>query len=463
MPTENLDGRLRDAQQACELQVTPEISQALHGYYADHYGLASVMEATLNGSLDAQTAEAVLSDDTGTIKSEHFDEILDVAYQEGRLPSLPSAESALRLIVHAYQKEISSDEEGKAQAHETLVRCVSGALRTNLFQEASLGVTTVGEREFTMVQGLAKLTASAAEAVGANITPDGEIEWRGHRTDRSGTPVRGDSMPSGSVLVNKIQREKERFWDDCRFAGQLEFHNTGLLDKISRTGGLMPRTEQFRQHGVMGAQTAVWDKMHSVMPHFSEQFDPSSYKLGAKGEKHTGTVAMPLIRVIEAAPYGRDAQYGIAQPKQPDALNNIPLTEGITHIGVGQNDLIGREGGDRVFFASPTETSLVAPDAYKIELDGEATLIFVGDEEIQESETYGLGEGMPQQLTIDKPEDVPAKIHELQAEYINRYASMVVVPLRRGVFDFAPENMSSKVRSYRGEPTYNQNPLSHAA
>src|SRR5690606_5885931 len=117
------------------------------------------------------------------------------------------------------------------------------------------------------------------------------------------------------------------------------------------------------------------------------------------------------------------------------------------HIGVGQPDEPGMSGGDRVFFASPTQSGDKPPDEYVLKNGGvrapEArnTLIFIGDEEIASSPTYGLGDQFPDRLHIQDESQAPELIRELQNRYIQLNSGRIVVPLRRGVFDFEAEGM----------------------
>lgn len=465
LPQTNLEVRIEDAIDGCEVLPSPEVYEALTGYYTDHYGLASTIEGAIDGTLDDEAIDKVLQEDNGVVPNRYFNEIIFQATEYGRLPKMPSAESALRLVAHAVRLERLAPEEAKAAAHNAVLRVVGGSLRSTLFQENSLGITTISDTEMDIIEGLSKKLAQAAEISGAKVRLDGEIEWNGSSAIHD-APVRGEYMPGGSELVRRIVEKQESFWDDCRHAGQLEFHNTGFLGDVVNNGGLMPRTEQYRRMGSMNAQMMPERViMHSVVPHFSELFslygyknEPTSRELEAGAERVSGTVAIPLIRIFDVAPYARDAVYGVVQPVNPELLDRVPVVEGMTNLTVGNDDIPGKEGSDRVFFASPTEKSAQKPDAYKIDLTPDSILILVGSDET--SVAYGIGEGMSGLLEIKDEAEAPVRISELQKSILERHWGKICVPLRRGVFDFIPENMPASDKSYRLDPEYNINPTS---
>jgi hypothetical protein len=454
---ENLDRRISDAVESCEFQATPEVTEALSGYYTDHYALAGVIEKVCDGTLTDGESQAILSVEDGTLSSDKFESILRFG------ADIPSAESAVRLLAYISQKETIADPKDKQQVHESLLRSAGGMLRSVLFQEESLGITTIGESELSVVDMLYDKLLGSLDGTSAEVTADGRIRWDG-----------GSEVPNPESIKESIAKKKENFWSDCRQAGQLEFHNTGFLGGVSSDGGIMSRTEQFRRSGEMRYQTNADLYMHSNVPHFSEVFSPSGYKSGSGPGNGTrqplleqddgrGTIATPLFRIIESAPFARDAEFATVSIKDAATLEKIPvptrLENGIIGHGV---DYPGPGGDDRVFFASATERDGSVPDQYRIPVDHFGTLIFAGAEEIKESERYGIGEGFPARLFMEDPQNqdaVQGAIVKLQQDYLERYRGFVVVPLRRGVFSYASENMPSNMRRGRDDPNYTANPL----
>lgn len=232
----------------------------------------------------------------------------------------------------------------------------------------------------------------------------------------------------------------------------------------------MSRLQQKRELGEMRTTTPGADSSglhHSVAPHFSEEYSPHAYKVGAGGHESfssPGTIAVPLVNVIEAAPFARDAQYAMVRVKDSYTLDKVPVHDTVGEPSTNGRDDPGREGGDRVFFASPTQNGDRLPDEYVIKLNGSRpeatrnTLIFFGDKEISTSPEYGLGERFADRLHIQDESQASELIKELQQRYIRLNQGKIVVPLRRGVFDFMPEGMewapryrAPQAQSYRLE------------
>jgi hypothetical protein len=399
-----LENRRIEAIKSLEIVPTPEINEAVIGYYNDHYALARTIDMALSGSLEVNTTDSDID----------YDEIERQTFP----PTIPSPEVAIGLIGHAYQR---NELEQTPASKETMLRMIAGTLRSTLFQETSIGVTTLQPREVELVGTLFDKLA---------------IETKS-------TKLRLDRKED---ILNAVKAKQEHFWEDVRYAGQLEFHNTGHLDDISRSSAIMPRTEQYRRTNAMNAQMSP-DRtiMHSIVPHFSELFDPHTYKIGDTDKRYTGTVALPLASIIETAPYARDAHYAVATLKEP---KDIPLNHGETSIGRGNDDLAGRGGADRVFFAAPTPDEA---DHYALEVDNRATLIFVGSTEVTSSADYGLGENYARRLLIADEQHVASAVDALQADYLTRpeYASKVILPLRRGLFTYRAESMPSNIDTYR--------------
>jgi hypothetical protein len=284
---------------------------------------------------------------------------------------------------------------------------------------------------------------------------------------------------NGENVRHNIEAARKTFWADTRHAGQLLFTGTTQVGGINMHG-LMSRNQQLRKTGVMNNSTALnfgGDTMHSVVPHFSEFYGLGQYASGEQG----GTVVVPLIKIIEQAPYARDAQYGVVKLKDKDSdiVPTPTITTPIGQSGAGRSDRAGLIGVDRVFFASADETSETLPDDYAISLfdkENKPGSYIVDrtqfDMYADEKALLGLGTGFgfPERIVIERPnkqgqltydERVAATaevIKQVQQEYLEAYARYgVIIPLRRGVFAQAFENMDVQDVAGRRAPTiYNR-------
>lgn len=460
---DHLEARVHSAIERLEVDASSEVIEAIEGYYRDHYALADTITGALRGELDPQSVEAVLSDGHGLPIATLLSQLREMR-DYNRLADLPSARDSLRLIALATQHELFAPEDEKDAAREDVLRAIQSALVQDLFKESALAVTTLGEQEETIVDQAYSQLLEEVQRQGIAVDSSGTIAWPWSRSGVEGIAAR---ITKEKVL--KLQQtQQEHFWDDVRFAGQLEYHNTPYMGDISVNGGIMPRTEQYRRYGHMKAVTSPEkEHMHSVVPHFSELYDATGYKSDSlasrRGEvEHKellkGTVATPLEEIIKVAPFARDAQYVTVRTTPETPLESVTINATIGQIGAGQPDFAGRGGGDRVFFASPSVYTETSPDQFAIPLDKTSTLVFYGDEEIVRSPQFGLGESMPRRLHIERSDDVAQKISELQARTLQEYAGRIVVPLRRGVFDFRAENMPLDDVKHRPTPQFVKNP-----
>lgn len=457
--SELLQKRIETAVGDCEIEPTAEVQEALRGYYGDHYALGSMIKAATTGEISDEHIEAILSLPDGVVSSDQFDTFLDSYY----FNSQTSAESTSRLLAKSIKRERDAKSENeRVKQHTTTLQLAWGALSKVLFQENSLGITTISDPELEQVKQLHGMLTKASSETDIYVSPHG------------GNSGRFKDLYSGDLklenIEKKINKVKSKFWEDVRYAGQLEFHNTSNLEGIVGGGGLMSRTEQFRRNGYMMRQTAANDKMHSIVPHFGEKYDPFGYKGLLSNRSNTekgngkgaGTVALPLAEIIKIAPFARDAQYAVVRPREDRNLSKVPMktNERLGEIGAGSPDYIDSDGHDRVFFASPTQENGVKPDQYSIPIDAEhgVTLIFIGGER-DDSEHYGLGEGMARRLEIESKDSALEQVADLQKQYLEKpaYKGRLIVPLRRGVFDYYAEGMASP--GWRKEPNYNDNPL----
>lgn len=457
---ESLEVRIESAMAECAVELTPEVTTAIREYYTEHYELAGVIDEALS---DPQPAPAIGDLESASKEFGTGEELYPV------ITAHRPQEMTERIRQILDREAGATDEPTRSLFQLEKLRQVSAAFEI-LFQETSLPITTLGAQERALIERLYDKLDAAAKIRGNGSYRNqltGSLEWGGRGVK--------EIRPDKQRLLDSLADAQESFWEDCRYAGQLEFHNTGYMHEITTTGGLMPRTEQFRRTGTMRFQTAAYqENMHSIVPHFSEQYDPTEYKKGRDGESPNrkakdargATIAIPLAEVIKTAPFARDAEYAevmIKRGTDPDQAPTVPTPtlEGTTTLDVGHDDWEGAVGTDRTFFAAPNEDGPVKPDQYEFPMDRDVTIILYGDEEISRSENYGIGESLPGRLHISEQVDPADAVAELQRRTFEdpRYKDKLIVPLRRGVFEFVAEGMPVRQSRGRGTPDFVDNPL----
>lgn len=459
---EKLNARIGEALSSCEVEATPEVREAIKGFYEDHYSFAELIHKAVDGTLTPEECDTILDKNVGKIiAAEDVEGFIRIS-PTGRYASeqLPSVNHASTLLAAVTKEQLANTDSSRAAELRKATLIHASLLIEQLFNESALPITTIGSEETKIISDLFDkiATASTSEFPDASLNGD-TLQWS--------SGVTYASSESKQELISRVERTRDEFWSDTRMAGQLLYHNTSRLDEISKSGGLMSRLEQKRRTGTFNAQTgdANHGMHHSVVPHFSESFSPLEYKItkGAEAEDghiSTGTIAIPLANIIEAAPYARDAQYAVVAAKNEAVLEKVPMHDTVGQIGGGGVDEPGESGGDRVFFASAAQSGDKAPDEYVLPTGGPRTpatrntLIFVGDREIAASPTYGLGEQFPDRLHIQDEQQAAEFIKELQDRYIQQNRDKIVVPLRRGIFDFKPEGMEW-APGYRAPQTAN--------
>lgn len=420
--------RAKEAMNDCEFQSTPELQESIEGFYHDHFYLAGAIKAIAEGRFDSELFEAILRDPRIKDWERGLGESAPVS-------EIPNAITAAYRLARISQKIVGDQgqlsEEQMRERHVNALRHCGDALRITLFRETSVGISTIGDSEVVLAQELATQVRSAASEAGFDESSKG---W--HR------------LPDPDNFPYLIGKSQEAFWDDTRHAGQLLFHGTSDLGEIHNRGA-MSRNQQVRETGRMNAQTTVSDDggrtMHSVVPHFSEFYGGHQYAAGERG----GTFAIPLVKIIEQAPYARDAKYGLLIPKTNGVLDRVPSAtrQSVGSSAAGEADEVGSRGPDRVFFASPDEESDTLPDDYVIKMNdkkGKPATYVVNDNYTRSKmdvNNLGVGYGFAESLVIEEGQESEAPIRALQEEYQRQYASRgIVVPLRRGIFAQIFEN-----------------------
>lgn len=448
---ERLQPRIAEALEASDFAPTPEVKEAITGYYTDHYKLAAVIDKVLDGAVTPEDATKI--------------------GQEQQAETFAIDQDIRSLVAKA----------NDPSSREKVLRDVDRLLNGVLFHEWAVGLQTVGSQEIGVAVRLHEKMQARAVAEGFASPPDSNYSgmWLG--------PPRY-TMNRSSDVESGIKFSTGNFWKDTRHAGQLLFHNSGNFAEIARSGyRLMSRTKQLEESGTFHVQTAVAQNgegnMHSNVPHWSEGYDPLGYKSGDR-HKTPGTLAMPLAEIIKTAPYARNAEYGTVQlkPNRAVGAEQVPAHDDIIDIGPGAPDGPSEYGVDRVFFADYRADHAAQAVRYAFDASvGSASesgnkslqLFTSGEERVfyDGSDTYGIGEYFPGKVILDfdyagafdpKSQNQPntseaiaermrqredmrgrlgEQIHKLQRESRERpeYVGRYVVPLRRGVMEFQNE------------------------
>lgn len=454
--SEGLHQRTEQALDDCDFVRTPELERSMEGFYATHYQLASVMRLGLQERgeqrLGSEDERAYLN---GIIDNSYFDRTQIEGGFKARLRGYgvyrPYAQQVTPLLARVRLARLESPDDPELRKAELSVLSEAGRA---LFAEASVGVTTLTSKE-------ADLIISLQEAVVKQIKESGLFP---HLEEKSEEELIGNPLQSANDAIDTFRR-------DSRFAGQLLFHNTGHFQDLSSRGEILPRRMQQQRYGTVNFQTAEHHEghIHSPTPHWSESFDPKSYR-GDRAGTDGGTVAVPLAKIIRAAPYARDAQYGVLtlKPEAAYMTGSIRPNDRVANIGDGGPDRQGIVGDDRTFYSSPYDVPAnapieEAPDGYTIPLDKETYWVRLEDKD--KGKTWGSdvepeqyiipvqayldgdlnGDGMSVAVWRERRNRTIARsIRELQEESIRHYPNELVVPLRAGVMDFyAPDDSTS--------------------
>lgn len=446
---EALHLRTEQALEDCDFVRSPELERSIEGFYTAHYQLASVMRLGLyegqERQLSGEDQKAYLNN---IINDSYFDRTQIESAFRSRMQGYGIYEPYVQQITPllARVRLARLDNPDNPELRKVELSTISEACDA-LFAEASVGVTTLRGTEADLAFLLRQSTLEQMKKSG--LFP--------HLDDYS-------EEKQLEATFQPINRAIENFRQDTRFAGQLLFHNTGHFRDISRNGELSPRRMQQQRHGAANFQTAEYHEghIHSPTPHWSENFDPISYR-GDRAGTDGGTVAVPLVKIIQNAPYARDAQYGVLTLKPesiPYATEGIPRNDSVATIGNGGPDRQGMVGIDRTFYSSPHDVPPSAPiesapDGYTIPLDPETYWVELEDKDAGKTwdadsrpEPYVIpvrayeesdSNGNPMSVAVwreRRKRVIARRIKDLQQRSIDQYPRQVVVPLRAGVMDF---------------------------
>lgn len=429
-----LDIRIEDAITNCEIATSPESKEAIRDYYEDHYRLASTIHNIVSGEqIDHSDYDQSLTDTPFTMRN-HFIKLneADANYREN-----PDSSSV------------------KMELVETTVEAMN-----DLFTESSLGIITLSTAEMTKRLALIDQVSAFAESLGFAIErpnygydkDDPQIEVIIRPGAKRGAGNRTVSILAGAPTVKSAVKQ---FQGDIRNAGQLEYHSSAHIGQIIESGGIMPRNEQARKNGSHTVGSSRYEiyrgHHHSNVPHFSEIMaerpEYTDISDGSEVPLQSGTIAIPLARIIKEAPYARDALFGIVTIDESKS-EYVPPQKSITTvgtIGAGSPDRVGDSTGpDRVFFSSHKDNADSSPDSYKIDVVGQeagpSTVIFIYEDGAFNQVPLPQGEQFPRIIRVMKTDSLSKKRREIQKEADEKYEGMVIIPLRRDVFEFRPEN-----------------------
>lgn len=472
MMGERLSDKSYEAASTSEFLPTPELMRGLEGYYETHYAMAAVIESSLGGDVSPQLKSVARQEtlngiiETSLFSSEELTEKVISLVDYGNIPGELYAQEITPLLA-AVSLALSQDPDNKKLQRSELM-AMNAACRA-LFSEASVGITTVGEKELDTVKTLHGKVME--RIVSSGLFEEGRGNPKTYRAKDIGSSHLPLTHRFAVDFVNGnpgagIEKAQKLFWEDSRFAGQLLFHNTIGFNELRASGSLMPRRMQLATYGQMQFQTAekFGDSHHSPTVHWSEEYDPQSYR-GEQSNPTGGTIAVPLWRVTEIAPYARDSEYGVLILKDEAVEDIVPLVtlnDGTTFLGSGGSDRQGVWGTDRTFYSSPKDVEPdapieSAPDGYSIPIDEDTVWVQLGKQDAERSIRYGTGQHYPDIHLIDvedvydifktdgidkqasykeREQKIKDEIKDLQHKSISKRPRELVVPLRSGVMDF---------------------------
>ncbi len=460
----SINERINLAYETSSFKQSPEVKEAIRGYYEDHYKLGALVECVIDGSGDGIDRASI--DDQ--FENYYLREVAkNLLSQSNRLDALMAAEAVLGEV---------------------------------LFNEIAVAQETLSEAEDAYIIALAEKFHQKAVSEGFAYRRPIQGAAGGTRYDwNRDLPVPHKAAHMIKFDQNQIDARRSTanldFWEDTRHAGQLEFHNSGQFDKISAPGFVLrSRTQQQELTGTFHAQMPTHQRpdgnMHTNLPHFSETYDPRNYKaqvdgkdvVKVDGRSFPATAAIPLAVIISTAPYARNARYGIVELKDIGQLDQVPVKDGTGDIGSQGADMHGLHGEDRVFMAD--NRSEHARKAVNYDLNfGDTGYVVMTEVEKNNttdgtSQAFGHGQGYAREVVVpgidflafqeqhrDLPADEQSRLYAQQLNEVNskqaaairelqqqsrespEYKDKLVVPLRRGVIEFVPEAQESIGRS----------------
>lgn len=452
---EKLEARCDKALEQLDFEYTPELQESLREYYGDHYGMAEELEALLDGeACDPSEVQSLIEQSIFT--PGEFSRLYGNMLIHGNMPP------AITTIIRPFLAKLRQDraEAPDDQRLEVLELMLAARAAEALFAEPSVAVASVDEEERKLVTDISDKLLRRITESGYFDASGGSVAIKDFRQS-----INMFSLQNPEAAIDRAQKV---FWDDCRYAGQLLFHNSGDMPWTRSQAMLMPRRMQQQINGEIHFGTAeqVQYGLHSPTVHWSEIYSPDEYK--GPHPEDGGTIAMPLWKIIQSAPYARDAHYGTLRVK-PERLESfkekVRLIAQTGTIGTGPVDGQGHIGIDRTFYSSPHDVSPDAPlegapDGHVFKLDRSDYAVAANAQEMATIAESGIGEGFPTPILLDAPEipdgdkwsamshqqrtellerrkdGISRGIEELQARSVASQPDTFIVALRSGIFDF---------------------------
>lgn len=489
---EALEARVARAVEAVEFQPTAEVYETVRGFYADHYRLADFLSESLTSQDPAAPVE--FDPDTPHVIQQTISRLAEARQGLDQQPDDQAQQK--RFLVEAFRAT------GRLFAESSLGITTIGddelAIRRQLgnqildFARRRQMLPLLDARQNPALSSFVDFYSWYAGEIGAD-----EISRRLNDeppvVDQNGAAV--FQAGADGVVWNQIKLTDrsfdapvkgavEDFWGDVRHGCRLEFHGSNRMEEIIASGGLRSRLEQIRQTGDYNSDNVRegWGGHHHTNAVKFSEFTPSGeYTRPTDETQSPATIGIPIADIVTIAPYARNAKFATlaGKPEASDRLGAWAETDQITKsIDSGGTEAVGAPPASsiqRAFFASPRLDGQWAPDQYQIpvggpsEADNQTRVLFT----YHKPETPQLA-GMPSKaqqtwrnwswappaearfsqhhLLEPRPEDPDAIAQNLQivqaaqdaVSQDPRYQNSYVVPLRRGVFSFRPEESDDR-------------------
>ena len=289
----------------------PEVRKAIKSYYADHEVALTVVEAMANGTLTEADKKALFA------------------------PKIEGDDTPVSIFSEALKTAVSLEEKGDREQRDKVL----AAILKDAYKEPCVGQQSLSQE---MVHELAGRKVDTQMILDPSPWPD---------------RARDVQYEESAILA-----AQEAARNETRDAGQLLFHNTVYGRDVISNGALRGREQQGDTQDKVNITTADWEG-HSSLIHWSELYDPKSYKQLMQNNAGTEnamamTFAVPIGEVIKKAPIARGLEYANVDAKPGRTVEaSVIGHEGervIGEIGAGASDTVGHAipAIDRVFWAS---------------------------------------------------------------------------------------------------------------
>ena len=493
---EQLEARVETALNQIDFLPSAEVREAVKGFYGDHYQLAATIKAALQ---PGQPLEAPATDPQTPHLYRTHQKLLVEAQRNLQLhPDDLAAKAEFARQAMAGVEALFSESSLAITSLDQAEKDIRWQLANQVLDKINdLGlVDLIGEdwqtpatpKRFPKPQRVRLPNCFQTTWSPATFKTQTQAEALAETTSQRSSPTQPATVAQAcrdnqqfrvrsygidrQRLETSLERAEQDFWRDARSAAQLEFHGSAVAGEVMMDG-LMSRNEQIRRRGDYSTTNIrAWgDKQHhSNAIHFSESLPRGEYtaargrRAGEPDYRHTpGTYGVPLADIVELAPFARNAQLATVTARRPaQVFEQIAQPQASTaRIGSGQVERLGsapNSSATRLFFVNPNDNQEQAPDQYLIPVTGadasnqhrasSTRVLFTYDSASRSGHfpdwAVPLGYNFPKhyQLKPDNPAQVVATVTQAQGEisqYV-KYRDKYVLPLRRGVFSFRPED-----------------------